>query len=483
MQEFMSKPILLVFVAIYFIILIGMGIYSSKEAKNSEDFILAGKGLGPVILVGTFLATYVGNGTISGGGNSLSYTYGLWPGIFFFVPALGAILVLFILSGKVREAGVYTLAELLQKKYGDFAHVLSGGIIALAMISICAYQYKGLAYVLNVTTGMDMKIGVVIAAVMIIFLACSGGLKSVAITDAFSAFVMLFGIVLATPFVMKAAGGWGSVIESAKIENPQSLTFSGGQTFYGFLAGYFPLFFMTCGDQNMYQRVIAGKNNKTMRFGFFGWFLGVLIVMPLVAIIAFCAKHIFGTNIEAGMAFMSTTTVIPTAIGGLLLAASTAFIVTTGDSYLLSGATNITYDIYATKINPNATDSQKLKLTKFVIVAAGIFAYVLIQFFPSVLAIQYWSYTINGAGITPALLAALCWKKVTKSGGIASMFVGTFATIIWEILGHPFGLATILVAVPVSFLTLIVVSLLTQKENENETAIEAKMNAGLNANA
>ena len=53
-----------------------------------------------------------------------------------------------------------------------------------------------------------------------------------------------------------------------------------------------------------------------------------------------------------------------------------------------------------------------------------------------------------------------------KSGGIASMFVGTFATIALEVMGHPFGLATILVAVPVSFLTLIVVSLLTQKENQ-----------------
>ena len=101
---------------------------------------------------------------------------------------------------------------------------------------------------------------------------------------------------------MKAAGGWNNVIETAKVNDPQSLTLSGGQTFYGFLAGYFPLFFMTSGDQNMYQRVIAGKNDKTMRIGFLGWFLGVLIVMPLVAVIAFCAKHIFGTNIEAGMA-------------------------------------------------------------------------------------------------------------------------------------------------------------------------------------
>ena len=465
MQEFVAKPSLLIFVVAYFVILIGMGIYCSSKVKNSEDYILAGKGLTPIILIGTFLATYVGNGTISGGGNSLAYTYGIWPGIFFFIPAVGAIIVLFALSGKVREAGVCTLAELLEKKYGSFAHVVSGGIIALAMISICAYQYKGLAFVLNVTTGMDIKIGIIIAAVLIIFLACSGGLKSVASTDAFSAFVMLIGILCATPFIVRYAGGWNHVIASAKANDPQSLTLTGGQTAYGFLACYFPLFFMTCGDQNMYQRVIAGKDNKTMKWGFLGWFLGVMIVMPLVAVIAFCAKSIFGTNIKAGMAFMSTTTICPTVIGGLLLAASTAFIVTTGDSYLLSGATNIAYDIYGTIVNPRATDEQKMKVTKITVVAAGIFAYILIQFFPSVLAIQYWSYTINGAGITPALLGALCWKKVTRSGGISSMFVGTMMTIVWEVLGHPFGIATILVAVPCSFLTLIVVSLLTQKEN------------------
>ncbi len=469
MKEFVSKPSLFIFVAIYFAVLIAVGFYyssKSKKAKTSEEFVLAGKGLGPLILVGTFLATYVGNGTISGGGNSLSFTFGIWPGIFFAVPAIGAVIGLFLLSKKVRDSGVYTLAELLKLKYGDFAHVLSGGIISLSMISICAYQYKGLAYVLNVTTGMNINIGIAVSAILIIFLAFSGGLKSVAVTDALSAFIMLIGILLATPFVLEAAGGWSNVVATAEATAPESLTLSGGQTFYGFLAGYFPLLFMTLGDQNMYQRIIAGKNNKSMRIGFLGWFLGILIVMPLVAIIAFCARFIFGNNIEAGMAFMSTTTIIPTFVGGLLLAASTAFIVTTGDSYLLSGATNITYDIYATKINPKATDEQKFKVIKYTIVGAGIFAYILIQFFPSVLAIQYWSYTINGAGITPALLAALCWKDVTKAGGISSMIVGTLATISWELMGHPFGIATILVAVPISFATLIIVSLLTKPKKQ-----------------
>lgn len=465
MHELTAKPILLIFIAIYFVALILIGIYTSKQAnKSSDDFVLAGRTLGPIVLMGTFLATFTGNGTISGGGNSLAYTYGIWPGVFFGVPAVLGVIVLFALSNRIRKSGSYTVAQLLEEKYGSTARIVSGVIIALSMSSICAYQYSGLAYVLNVTTGVDIKIGTIIAAVLIIFLAFSGGLKSVATSDAASAFLMLFGILLATPFVINAAGGWDFVVSNS---SATQLSLSGGMTPFQFLASYFPLFFLTMGDQNMYQRIAAGNSGKSVRTGMVGWLIGVIIVMPLVAVISFCARSMFGDNIVAGMAFMSTTTVIPTLIGGILLAAATAFIITTGDSYLLSGATNITYDIYAKKINPNATDQQKFKMTKWWILILGIAGYIILQFFPSILAIQYWSYTIYGAGITPAVLAALIWPKVTKAGGLSSMVAGTILTIIWEATGMSAQLGTILVAVPVSVVVLILVSLCTQPKKAN----------------
>lgn len=462
-MELVAKPQLLIFVVLYCLVLIGIGIYYSKQAKTSDDFVLAGKGLGSIVLIGTFLATYTGNGTISGGGNSLAYNYGLWPGFCFAIPAMLGIAGLFLLSGKIRESGCYTVAQLLEKKYGKGARTVGGIIIVMAMIAICSYQYKGLAYVLYVTTGLSTDIGTAIAAVIIILLAFSGGLKSVAVTDAVSAAIMLVGILIAVPFILNAAGGWSNVIASASEE---SLTFTGGQTAYGFLAAYFPLFFLTLADQNLYQRIAAGKGNKEVKIGMIGWFIGIIIIMPLVVVIAFCAKTIFGTNIEAGMAFMSTTTVVPVVVGGLLLAASTAFIITTGDSYLLSASTNITYDIYAETVNPKATDAQKFKMTRISIAVLGLFAYIMMTRFPSVLAIQYWAYTIYGAGITPAVIAALCWKKVTKLGGLTSMIGGALTTIVWEMLGLPGGIASVLVAVPVAIVLIIVVSLITYKGEE-----------------
>lgn len=466
MQQLVAKPSLLVFVVIYILLMILVGAYYTKKSKTSDEFVKAGGGLGSFVLMGTFLATFTGNGTISGGGNSLAYNYGLWPGIFFTLPSLAGVLVLWLLAKKIRESDTYTVAGIIEQKYGRLARTLSGAIIALSMISICAYQYKGLAFVLNVTTGMDVKLATILSAILIIWLATSGGLKSVAVTDAISAGIMLGGIVIATPFVIRAAGGWDSAVTANLALNPDSMTLMGGQTIVGFLSGYLPLFFLAIGDQNMYQRIGAGKESKTVRKGFIGWFVGLLVVVPLVAVIAFCAKAIFGTNIQAAMAFMSTTTVIPVFAGGLLLAASAAFIITTGDSYLLSGATNITYDIYVERINPNATDKQKFNFTRGTIIVTGILAYIILQFFPSVLAIQYWSYTIYGAGITPAVIAALCWKKVTKTGGIASMIMGTLVTILYEATGQPLGIATVFIAVSTATVVLIIVSLLTQKENK-----------------
>lgn len=462
MQQLVVKPILLVFVAAYCLVLVAVGAYYSKHTKTSKDFVRAGGGLGTVVLIGTFLATYTGNGTISGGGNSLAYTYGLWPGIFFGIPALGGILVLWLLSGKIRQSDEYTVAGIISNKYGEKARLVSGIVVALSMISITAYQFKGLAYILNVTTGMDVDISTIVAAALIIFLAFSGGLKSVAVTDAISAFIMLIGIIIATPCVIGAAGGWDNIVEVNRSLNTESLTWNGGQTFAGFLAGYLPLFLLTMGDQNLYQRISSGKGDGTVKKGFVGWFLGILIVMPLVAVISFSVKAIFGDNIDAGMAFMSATTVIPTFAGGILLAAAAAFIITTGDSYLLSGATNITYDIYASWINKKATDKQKMRVIKWTILIAGIAAYIVLQFFPTVLAIQYWAYTITGAGITPALVAALVWPKVTKAGGISSMIIGSAFVVIYEAMGQPWGIATVIPAIILSVLVLIVVSLCTQ---------------------
>lgn len=458
---------LLWYVIGYGVFMILLGIFYSKKVSTSDDFILAGKSLGPIVLMGTLLATWVGSGTVTGGPNSLAYSYGLWPAVGYVVPSLLGIVILMLISTKIRKYGKYTVSEILGMKYGPTARILAAVIIILAYVGIVSYQYKGIGFVLHMATGISVEMGTIIGAVIIIFLATIGGLMSVAPTDAFSAFLILIGLLIALPMVIVAGGGFEQIAATVPAEHTNII---GSLTFLQFLGFYVPVLFLLLGDQNMYQRISASKSDATTKIGTIGWIIGMLIATPAVALLAFASRSMF-PDIDPGMALIATTSVLPTVVGGLLIAAVTAFIVTTGNSYLLSAATNVTYDIYGNFIKRDATDRQKLIFTKLLIPILGIIAFVLTTFFPTVLAIQMYSYTVYGAGITPALLAVFLWPRVTKAAGLSSMAAGVLVTLTWEFLGIPFGLHSSLVSIPVAIIVLVVVTLITSKQPKGKAVL------------
>lgn len=144
-----------------------------------------------------------------------------------------------------------------------------------------------------------------------------------------------------------------------------------------------------------------------------GWALGTAIVLPAIALLGFIGRVYFSSNIDASQSLIATSTITPWFVGGLMMAAAVAFIITTGDSYLLSGATNVSSDVYA-HFKKDATDTQMLKVTRVSIALFGILALGILKFFPSILAIQYWAYTIVGAGITPSLILQIVVSALTQ---------------------------------------------------------------------
>lgn len=457
------RAMLYVVIAYLVLMMVVGGYFYSKEKKagnnSHEEFLLAGRSLGKLVIIGTIFATYLGGGTVTGGGNSLAYEFGIWPAICFAIPPLISLSVLLLMSEKIRNSGCFTVAELLEKKFGSTARTISAAIIALSFISIVSFQYRGLGFVLSTTTGISVGACTVICAAVVIILAYSGGLKTVAITDAMSAFIMLLSIGIALPMLVSEVGG----IEWIKSQaTPTQLSFFGGQTFWGWLGAYLPLTLLTIGDQNFYQRINAAKDLKTARIGLIGCMIASVIIIPLIGCISFIGRLWFGANIQAGQSLIATSSLLPVVWGGFLLAGASAFIITTADSFLLSASSNFTMDIYLKVIRPNATEKQQVFATRMFIAIAGVAALIILSFYPSILAVQYMSYTISGCAITPAVISVLVWPKVTKFGGIASMVCGTVATIIWEVLKYPYGIQTIYVALPISVVVLIVGSLCTQ---------------------
>lgn len=463
--KMIPQPKMLIIIALYFVVVFIFAFLSRKKENRQsiKEFALAGKGLGSFILVATFMASWMGGGAVAGSINSIAYTAGLFPSICYASGSILAIVILFSIGPLVRKRGKMTTAALIEGSYGTNARVLSGAVIALASFSIVSYQLRAMGIILNATTGFSIEWMTVIACVIVIIATASGGLSSVVKIDAFSVCVMLAGIIAAFVYVFTHIGGFGWIAEQTALKAPDGLTFTAGWTVRDYLANYAPGFLLALGDQNLYQRMAAAKDDKNVQIGMIGWALGTIIVLPSVSLLSYIGRLYFGPNIIASQSFIALSTVCPWIVGGLMMAACTGFILTTGNSYLLSGATNVATDVFP-HFKKDASEAQIVKVTKLSIVVFGALSLILLNFFPSILAIQYWASTIVGAGITPSLLASvICPKKVTKWGGIASMTGGTLMTIGWEIAGQPFGLATVLVAFPVSVLLLVVVSAFTKK--------------------
>ncbi|MFZ7103270.1 MAG: sodium:solute symporter family protein [Peptococcaceae bacterium] len=457
-MEVVKNPNLLWYLGAYVILMIGLGVYGSKKVKNSDDFILAGKSLGMFVLMGTLVATWCGSGTVTGGPTSLAYNYGIGPSLFYGVPSILGIISLFLIAEKIRSMNKHTIPEILEEKYGPVSRGLGTIIVLLSYVGIISYQFTGLGYILNATTGISVDVGTIVGAFVMVLLATMGGLKSVAPTDAISATIMVVSLIIAVPAAIVAAGGWEHIVTNVP---PTHLNVTGSLTVVQLLGYLIPTLFLILGDQNMYQRITAGKENKETKSAIIGWFVGMVIIMSTIPVIGIASRSMF-PNISPGMALIATSTVIPQFIGGCLLTAVAAFIVTTGDSFLLSASTNFTYDFYGRYINRNLTDKAKLMTTKLVIPIIGLFSYIMVKFFPTILAVQMYSYTVYGAGITPAVLGAILWKRVNRYSGIASMLTGVIVTLLWEIpLNKPYGINSSVISVPLAVIVLCVVTLMT----------------------
>jgi SSS family solute:Na+ symporter len=228
-----------------------------------------------------------------------------------------------------------------------------------------------------------------------------------------------------------------------------------------------PSLFLILGDQNLMQRFNAAKDSSEAKKSNIGMFIAEIAVIATTILIVTAGIFLIpNTKTPDTIIFQLALGYLPFAFGAVLMAACVTFVITTGDSFLLSASTNLTYDIWAQFIKKDATDKEKLRFIRIVILILGVLAFIMGRYFPSILSIQMYSYTMYGAAITPALLCALFYKGVTKAGGLTGIIMGAVVTVIWDaILKSPMGIRSALISVPLSFIAIFAVSLLTQAKS------------------
>ncbi len=462
-------------IAIYVLLLLGVAVIKSRQVKTQDDFMVAGRHVPVLLLVGTLVCTWIGSGSLFGGAglafrtgfSALWLSAGAWVGI----------VVVYFLAHRVRRIAEYTVPDILEKRYNKWARLLGTIAVIIAYMTIAGYQFRGGGRLLSIVTegGISPTWGAVITCGVIILFTVLAGMLSIVSIDIFNGAIMLVAVLLAVPFALKGAGGWSGVTGTLPADH---FALFGSKDAVWAAGVFFPTFLLLLGESSMYQKFFSAKNAAAARKAVIGMIVGVVVIEVLLATVSVIGSSLYWTDSAFADAAITETIIIqvaalnmPVIAGALLLAAGVAIILSTGNTFLMIPATNLTRDIYQRFINPKASDQTIIRFQRIMIVLLGVTALLLASQFTTILAMAFTAYTMVGAGITPALLAAFLWKRTTTAGGVASIAVGMGVTLAITIInlifqsgsGHPWIETDYIVlpAASLSILTLVAVSLAT----------------------
>ncbi len=471
----------------YLIVLTGFNFYRARRVKSQEDFMVAGRSLKTSVMVFTLICTWIGSGTFIAGAefaskagfSALWLAAGAWLGI----------IAIYFLAGKIRTFGQYTIGDMLEVRYGPAARLVGAIALIISFTAIVSYQFVAGGFILNVATdgAIPESVGTIIAATFVILFTALAGMVAIAYTDLPNGIIILLACLLSVPFVYLAAGGFAEATQTLDAGYFAVVNEQFGTHPFLKVGGYFlATMLLLMGVQSMYQKFYSARTPKDARKAVILWTIGTVFVETVVVVIAVFAYSKFKGQIdltipkEGGkVVLMAAKSLVPAPVGVLLLGAACAVVISTGMNYLLSPTTTIMRDIYQRFVKKEASQSTMVALQKVFVVFLGVIAFILAMRLTSVLGMALFAYTIYGVAITPALIAALAWKRTTKAGGLASIISGTAACIVLRILaevlppdkapeGDPWGIPIIYPALIVSLGSLIVVSLLTKKPKPEE---------------
>ncbi len=435
-------------VALYLGTMIFVGWYVARKVKNSTDFLMAGRSLTYPMVVATLAATWYGSGAVFGTAQ-LAYTSGIAAFIVWCIPAhLGRIPLALWVAPKVRGLKETTIPALLGRLYAKPVAIL--GALLILCFSTRIMDIVSVGFMGYTVTGLPNWItGAVIVGVVIVY-SLFGGLWSVVMTDVLQFLLMTTLTLLLLVPVWNLVGGFDGLSATIPAEHFRPT----GDMTIGQMLIFFLLGFQVYADPAAYQRFGASNNAGTARRAYLTCLLIWLAFDTVITMLGLCARSLYPELIEQpNIAFLTMAIDnLPPFLTGLYMCSILAVIMSTMSSFYLVGATTMTVDLVKPLFMPHMNDKQQITFTRLFMVVIGLCGVLMAFQFKTVLDAVIFLGGLYLASAFAPVLGGLFWKgRLTVAGGFCSMLVGMGVTIVWKfILGTPFGVNAMLVALPAS---------------------------------
>ncbi len=442
---------------LYTLAIVGVGLYSAKYAKRSdEDYLLAGRSLGSWVAALSASASSE-SGWVTLGLVGWAFTAGV--SAYWIIPGclLGFIFNWFFLAGRLRtrseQLGALTLPDFFSLSFRErvpLLRVLSVVVILVAMLLYVAAQMAAAGKAFSASFGgVDYKIGVVIGAVVVLVYTVIGGFRAVCWTDFLQALLMVGTLVVFPAYLLLTKGGFSFIFEQLQAADPALLQFvpnKGGIALVGFLLGSAALGinFGYCGQPHVLIRFMALKDRReAIMGGVVSTVWGLMVYAGAVTVglmaramaesgAAWGQMMFQGENSELGLV-LSAMNLLPGVMAGLVLAAVLAAICSTADSQLVVAASAVASDLYA-RLGGKRGQQSNMVVNRAVVLVLGVGAALMVmnQEVKVYTYVLTYGWAILGAAFGPQMILLLFWKRASYAGCLLGMLTGFAMAIIWK---------------------------------------------------
>lgn len=431
-------------VVLYLVAMLAFGWWGKSRTKNNSDYLVAGRRLGPFLYTGTMAAVVLG-GASTVGGVGLGYKFGI-SGMWLVVAiGVGVLLLSLLFAPTLQKLKIYTVSQMLSLRYGAEATKMSGIVMLAYTIMISATSTGAYATIFMVLFGLDRWLAIAIGGVIVLIYSTIGGMWSITLADQVQFIIKTVGIfLLMLPFTWNAAGGLAGIKERVDASFFQ-WDGIGVQTIITYFVVY------TLGlliGQDIWQRVFTARDPQVARWG--GATAGIYCILygvagAMIGMAAFVAlPNIDVANLGKDAVYAEVATyLLPIGIGGIVMAAAVAAMMSTASGALIAAATVARKDVvpfvaswFGKTIDASDTSNPEhdVRANRWYVLILGALVIVISIVVNDVVFALTIAYDILVGGLLVAIIGGLVWKRGTGLGAAWSMAVGCALTLVMLIL-------------------------------------------------
>ncbi|MBH1928477.1 sodium:solute symporter [Serratia rubidaea] len=410
-------------IAIYFLVIGAVGWLGIRKAATKEDYLVAGRNLGPGLYLGTLSAVVLG-GASTIGSVKLGYSYGI-SGVWLCASLGAGIVVLSTLLAKpLLQLKVYTVSQVFARRYHPAARVTSAVIMLAYDLMVAVTSAIAIGSVMQVMFGLSLVTAILLGGGVVVLYSTLGGMWSLTLTDIIQFIIMTVGMMLVLlPMSIGKAGGWQAFSQRLP-DSYYQLSSIGGDTIILFFMIYF---FGILIGQDIWQRVFTARSPTVARYAGLGAGIYCVLYGVCGALIGMAGKIVLPSLTNADSAFAAITqAVLPAGVSGLVAAAALAALMSTASACLLASATITLEDVLPVIRRRPASG---LRSGRWITLLMGVLMLGLALLVHDVLAALTLAYNLLVGGMLVPLVGAVFWPRATSTGAIASMLAGSLTAI------------------------------------------------------